>query len=378
MYDRKVDAVVYSRRTFVKATGSVAAATALGAGAAAAPARAEAAELMRLPDMPLHDPYIVADKQTRTYYLYTSNVSSVSGVQGTGTMVYRSENLRDWQKPEVVFLTADQEGIWATRGGWAPEVHKYRGRYYLFTTLHDENKPLPIPPPNRYGTPFQIPNYMRGTIIAVANSPLGPFKVIDPSRPVAPTNFMTLDGTLWVDRRGQPWMVYAHEWLQKIDGTIEAVRLEHDLSGAAEDPIYLFKASDAFWTTEQIPGATAHQITPYVTDGPQVYQAPSGALVMMWSTYEKNVAEDSGTISGNYVQTYAVSRSGTLEGPWEQQRPLVRDDSGHGMLFESFDGQLMMVLHRPFDNARGKLYEMELTGSELRVVRQRVDLDGGG
>jgi hypothetical protein len=57
---------------------------------------------------------------------------------------------------------------------------------------------------------------------------------------------------------------------------------------------------------------------------------------------------------------------------------LVRDDSGHGMLFHTFDGRLMMVLHRPFDNARGKLYEMQLLGHELRVLRRRTDLDGGG
>ena len=36
---------------------------------------------------------------------------------------------------------------------------------------------------------------------------------------------MTLDGTLYVDRAGKPWMVYAHEWIQKVDGTMEAIPL---------------------------------------------------------------------------------------------------------------------------------------------------------
>jgi hypothetical protein len=180
---------------------------------------------MRLPDMPLHDPFIVADEKTRTYYLYTSNDPSVSGVDGTGTMVYRSQDLRDWTRPAVVFLAAGQDGNWATDGGWAPEVHEWRGRYYLFTTLHDDNKPLPLPPAGRWGTPFQIPNHMRGTVIAVSDSLLGPFTVVDPSRPTPPEHLMTLDGTLYVDPSGQPWMVYAHEWLQTIDGTMEAIRL---------------------------------------------------------------------------------------------------------------------------------------------------------
>ncbi|MBA4866324.1 family 43 glycosylhydrolase [Streptomyces sp. PSKA54] len=335
-------------------------------------------DLMRLPDMPLHDPFIVADDKTRTYYLYTSNDRSVSGVDGTGTMVYRSHNLRDWMRPVVVFLAADQEGLWATDGGWAPEVHEFGGKYYLFATLHNHKKPLPVPPPNQWGTPFPIGNYMRGTIIAVSDSLMGPFTVIDPSRPTTPENLMALDGTLYVDESGKPHMVYAHEWLQTIDGTMEAIQLAPDLSKAVGDPTYLFKASDAFWLSEQIPSGVPNQLPPYVTDGPQLYRSPDRSLIMLWSTYEKNSANPDGTVGGYYVQTYAVSKSGDIKGPWSQRRPLVRNDSGHGMLFHTFDGQLMMVLHRPFNNARGKLYEMQLLGHELRVLRQRTDLDGGG
>ncbi|MGW1025206.1 glycoside hydrolase family 43 protein [Streptomyces sp. NPDC002577] len=332
---------------------------------------------MRLPDMPLHDPFIVADDKTRTYCLYTSNDPSVSGVDGIGTMVYLSHNLRDWTRPVVVFLAVEQQGIWATDGGWAPEVHEWGGKYYLFTTLHNQGKPLPVPPADQWGTPFQIPNYMRGTITAVSDSLLGPFTVLDPSRPTPPENLMTLDGTLYVDPSGQPWMVYAHEWLQTIDGTMEAIRLTPDLTGTIGAPVFLFKASDAPWISAQIPGGVPHQLPPYVTDGPQLYRTPDGSLLMLWSTYEKNVVGQDGTIGGGYVQTYAVSTSGDIAGPWHQHRPLVRNDSGHGMLFHTFDGQLMMVLHHPFENARGKLYEMQLHGHELRVLRGRTDLDGG-
>ncbi|CAM5743553.1 hypothetical protein SALBM311S_11553 [Streptomyces alboniger] len=244
-------------------------------------------EPMRLPDMPLHDPFIVADKKTRTYYLYTSNYPSVSGVDGTGTMVYRTTTLRDWMRPVVVFLAAEQEGIWATDGGWAPEVHQWGGRYYLFTTLHNQDKVLPVPPPGQWGTPFQLPNHMRGTITAVSDSLLGPFAVVDPSRPTPPENLMTLDGTLYVDPSGQPWMVYAHEWLQTIDGTMEAIRLASDLSRTIGDPVFLFKASDAFWINEQIPGGVPHQLPPYVTDGPQVHHAPDGSLLILWLDLRK-------------------------------------------------------------------------------------------
>ncbi|MBK3568145.1 family 43 glycosylhydrolase, partial [Streptomyces sp. MBT62] len=197
-------------------------------------------------------------------------------------------------------------------------------------------------------------------------------------RPTPPEHLMTLDGTLYVDPSGQPWMVYAHEWLQTVDGTMEAIRLAPDLTGTIGDPVFLFKASDASWIGEEIPAGVPHQLPPYVTDGPQLYHSPDGSLLMLWSTYEKNSADPDGTLSGGYVQTYAVSESGALTGPWRQHRPLVREDSGHGMLFRTFEGQLTMIVHRPFENARGKLYEVELLDRELRVLRQRTDLDGGG
>ena len=89
---------------------------------------------------------------------------------------------------------------------------------------------------------------------------------------------------------------------------------------------------------------------------------------MLWSSYNRK----------GYVQTIARSQSGTLQGPWEQLEPLVYGDSGHGMLFDTFDGKLMLVLHQPFRMplSRAKLYEMEDIGDTFGVVRAREDLHG--
>jgi hypothetical protein len=309
-----------------------------------------------MPEMPLHDPFILADGGTKTYYLYTSNVAGMTGVRGVGTMVYTSKDLKEWAAPKAVFTVP--EGAFARQGGWAPEVHAWRGKYYLFTTLHNDQKVI-AEPPEVWRT-----NYVRGTITAVADSPEGPFTMLNEGGPVAPADFMTLDGTLYVDKGGKPWMVYAHEWLQKIDGTFEAVPLKEDLSGADGAPIYLFKASDAPWLNGVIK-ADRKELS-YVTDGCQLFRTKTGKLLMLWSSYE----------NGSYVETQARSASGELQGPWEQLEPLVKRDSGHGMLFRTFEGELMMVLHRPFNNARGKIYEMSDEGDRLRVVRERVELDG--
>ena len=174
---------------------------------------------------------------------------------------------------------------------------------------------------------------------------------------------MTLDGTLHVDRTGKPWLVYAHEWVQARNGTIEALPLDATLKAAGE-PRLLFRASDAPWASGR-PQKDGDKI--YVTDGPELFRTRTGRLLMLWSSYDAR---------GSYVQGVARSRSGDLAGPWEQLPPLVRADSGHGMIFRRFDGGLMMVLHRPFHNARGKLYEMRDTGDSVAVVREASELDG--
>jgi hypothetical protein len=119
----------------------------------------------------------------------------------------------------------------------------------------------------------------------------------------------------------------------------------------------LFKASEASWVVE-----AGKKGANYVTDGPCLYSTKKGKLVMLWSSYR----------DGLYVETIAHSTSGKLKGPWKQGEIMVGNDSGHGMLFRSFEGKLMMVLHQPFRQARGKLFEMEDTGETVRVKRQIV------
>jgi beta-xylosidase len=57
---------------------------------------------------------------------------------------YTSKDLVSWEGPHIVFQTP--AGLWGSdvniRGIWAPELHSYNGRYYLFLTF-DTNKQLP-------------------------------------------------------------------------------------------------------------------------------------------------------------------------------------------------------------------------------------------
>lgn len=315
---------------------------------------------MEFSDFYLHDPFIVAVKATKTYYLYCGAGPRQLGGQRAGVVTYKSKDMLHWDGPYKVFEVPD--GLWANpgEGVWAPEVHLYGGKYYLLATLHNSKSPLP------YSDEEKLPVYngkkakphMRGTQIFVADSPDGPFVPLGNS-PAPPSGLMTLDGTLYVED-GTPYMVYAHEWIQVLDGTMEAVPLKKDLSVRAGEPFLLFKASEAPWVAGQ--AKPAGKLPNYVTDGPCLYKTRKGRLLMLWSSYR----------DGLYVETLAYSTTGKLRGPWKQGEVLVGSDSGHGMLFHSFDGKLMMVLHQPFRQARGKLFEMEDTGDMLRIKQQIV------
>lgn len=319
---------------------------------------------MRLADIPVHDPWVVADVASRTYYLYTSGGPDRTGQNRFGTVAYRSRDLLNWDGPHVVFVIPD--GVWANpmHGAWAPEVHQHNGRYWLLVTLHNRDRILAQPP-----DVWRV-NHMRGTTIASADTLLGPFRLVKDDSPITPAGFMTLDGTLFIDENSKPWMVYCHEWIQIIDGAIEAIPLREDLSAAAGQPIHLFKGSDAPWLNEGLKPDLGQRY--YVTDGPQLFRTKTGRLVMLWSSYAPS------SLGGSYVQALARSESDRLQGPWRQLGTIVGQDSGHGMIFSTFEGQLMLVVHQPFQypQSRARLYEIEDTGDGIRVVCARPDLYG--
>ncbi len=86
--------------------------------------------------MPLHDPWIVADAKAGLYRLYTSNIEAVSGTPGLGTMMYVSRDLKAWSPAKAVFVAPTD--AWFKDGTCGAEVHQWRGRWWLFTTFHDE------------------------------------------------------------------------------------------------------------------------------------------------------------------------------------------------------------------------------------------------
>lgn len=302
----------------------------VGFVAASAFADADEPTQLEIGNIRIRDPFILAEPDTGRYYMYGNMSNRQRGAKGWEC--HQSVDLQRWSKPTRVFTPP--ENFWADRDFWAPEVHRYRGKYYLFGTLSAENA-------------------KRGTQIFVADRPTGPFTPHS-DRAATPHDWMALDGTLCVED-GQPWMVFCHEWVQIGDGAMNAVRLADDLSAPIGKPIELFRASDAPWCRPIRKGS-------YVTDGPCLHKARNGHLLMLWSSFGE----------GGYTVGIARSASGSVEGPWRQDAEPLFQGGGHCMLFRTFEGQLTLALHGPnrSPHERAKLFRVEEREESLELVRE--------
>ena len=84
---------------------------------------------------------------------------------------------------------------------------------------------------------------------------------------------------------------------------------------------------------------------------------------MIWSSWKGK----------NYVLIAAYSQTGKIRGPWVQDKELLFEaNGGHGMLFNTFDGKLMLSMHY-VDPKSGKqdrkptFAEVEDSGDKLKI-----------
>ena len=272
--------------------------------------------MIKREDIRIRDPFILTDTEAGCYYMYgTTALGDSSLAAGNTFSVYKTRDLENFEEPRVV-VDGAKWGLWADRDFWAPEVHRYGGKYYLFGSCTAEGG-------------------CRATHIFVSDTPDGAFRPVSPA-PATPVDWLSLDGTLWVEG-GVPYMVFCHEWIQVGDGEICALPLAADLSAPAGEPILLFHATD----NPDVEIAHSKEIDGYITDGPFLFRE-EGKLRMIWSS----------RAGGHYAVLLAESESGSVLGPWKHFGNRFAFDGGHAMLFYTLEGVRMISLHSP--NAAGK------------------------
>lgn len=292
----------------------------------------------------MSDPAILADDNTGLYYM-----------TGTGGRLWKSKDLDFWDGPFTV-AQPDTSSWMGTRPMiWAAEIHKYKDKYYYFGTFTNNSKIILT---NKEG--IDVPR--RASHVLVADNPEGPYL------PVAQNDYLpefrpTLDGTLWVEPDGKPFMVFCGEWLYDNDGTMEAIELRPDLSSNVGEPFLLFKASDSPWSRDSNEGLPKPN---RVTDGPYLFRTGTGKLGMIWTSW----------IGKDYTMGVAYSESGTIFGPWiHEKEPIMPPNYGHGMIFKDFKGRNLLSLHSHVDNngryiRRPTLWEVDLSGERLKIIRK--------
>lgn len=293
---------------------------------------------MKRRDIRVRDPFILLEDNV--YYMYASS--------GPVTLsYYRSFDLENWEEGEVVFQIP--EDFWAYKDVWAGEVHKYKGKYYLFVSLLGKNG-------------------LRGTQIAVSDKPDGKFIPIA-DRAATPLDQSCIDGTLFV-HNGKPYIIYSHDWPDNYIaeknvyvGEIYCAELSENLESMKETPVRLF-ASDEIPISKENPHSIMWEGKPsirYGSDAPFVQKLSDGTLYLTWSPY----------LADHYVVLGAVSKSGNIYGPWEHlEKPLFEDNGGHAMFFDDISGKKIMCLHAPERSTleRAHLYHVAEDGNILRII----------
>ncbi len=260
---------------------------------------------MKKEDINIRDPFILFENGI--YYLYGTRAKDF-GTKVGGFDVYTSTDLENWSEPKECFDSA-KFGL-NRQVNWAPEVHRYNNSYYMFATFTDKNE-------------------MRGTHILKADNPCGPF-IPHSDGAVTPDDWIALDGTFYLSRDNKPYIVFCHEHVQIVDGTICYAQLNEDLSGITGEIVTLFSASSPSWADNKPAGES------YVTDGPFLYRTKTDELIMIWSTF----------INSKYAECMVRFKSGEIGKDFEHLEPLIKNDGGHGMIFKK-DDDLILTYHTP-------------------------------
>jgi beta-xylosidase len=300
---------------------------------------------MKTQDIQIRDPFIFPNSKENTYYMFGTTDKDCWRGPGVGFDCYKSKDLIEWDGPIPAFRPT--ESFWGKENFWAPELHYFNDQYYLFAA-------------------FKAYRRYRATHILVSDQVTGPYLPLTKD-PITPPNWQCLDGTLFVAEDGVPWIVFCHEWVQIHNGSICAMPLSPDLKKTIGTPVYLFSASDAPWT-HSLTGWDGedprYQFPTYVTDGPFLYRLQNKTLLMLWSSFG----------SQGYAIGTARAVSGQITGPWQQDPvPLWSENGGHGMLFRTFEGQLMLTFHSPNKTPNERPEFIELEESKNTIALSSLD-----
>ena len=251
---------------------------------------------MELPQNPVMggaDPFVLL--HDGVYYLYATNAAN-------GYIVYTSEDLKKWNPRGYCLTREDVEGNYRF---WAPEVMYHNGRFYM---VYSADEHLGI---------------------AVADSPLGPFRQEE-------KRFLSdkkeIDGHFFVDNDGSVYL-YFSRYRSEGGNLIYGAKMNEDMLSYDESTAKLLIPLSEEWETRW--GAT--------TEGPYMLKHNG----VYYLTYSAN-----GYDGHDYAVGYATADTPLGDFKKYEGNPILSKKgelvgTGHHCFTTSLDGtQMYIVYHR--------------------------------
>jgi beta-xylosidase len=278
------------------------------------------------------------------YYCYATNSDHYSD----GFYVWVSEDLKNWSEPIRCFSAKE---AWGESHFWAPEVIYHKGKFVMhYTAMSRELKSL------RLG-------------VAVADSPIGPFKDVW-GKPMFDLGYATIDGSVLITDEGN-YFYYSRDCSENfIDGIrtsqIYCVKMDDTLTRVIGEHVLISTPTEEFEKKSLVMGHLWNE-------GPTVIKR--GDLYIM--NYSANCYA---------TNDYAICVSTSLSpmGPFTKSRnnPVLSSHeelfgSGHNAFFRNKEGELMTSFHiqtnpaHPSGDRRtviGKVTFGEADGEILEVI----------
>lgn len=220
----------------------------------------------------VHDPTIIQDKETKSFYMFSTDTYGSHGVQ-----VRKSDDLLNWTRLNEALdpLPKDAYAYSGAGGLWAPEVIEYKDKYYMYYSA------------STFGS-------TRSAIgLAISTSLEGVWEdqgiVVKTNKEIADHN--AIDANIICDKEGTYWMCYGSFFggIHIVEMNMETgftkvkddygtciARRDQSVEGAIEGPFiiynestdyyYLFTSYDFLGNTYNIRVARSKSITGPYTD----------------------------------------------------------------------------------------------------------------
>lgn len=294
-----------------------------------------AATIVDVDTMNLANPFVVYDSKKDLYYM-----------TGDGGYLWRSADMHKWEGPFDVLRFSGAS--WASENAvvTSPEIHRYKGRYYYMAT-------------------FTRPDIVIDTVageniqrtaceIFVSDNITGPYEQLTSEMPLLSPAHMAVHPTFCVDELNVGYMIYNHAAEQSGDGTVQIIRLGKKLDVQIGEPYVMFRASQNSWSSAV--DENGNKGFSPTMEAPFMFDTDGGELGILFTT----------TIDGKEAIGVAYTeKDHGLNGPWHiEPQPLLAGNVGGAMLFNDYDGTLVMALHKD-----------TVIGGEKRRVPQFMKMD---